>query len=354
MSCFLLSFSQLQYHTNRHIYLNYLCRSINRTTWKDKLISDVRACVAGCNDDIPVCLIIADHSQGGGIATTASLQLADITPKYEVITYAAPPALTVEPETCSPQMNFRVHYRFGKALYKDSITGGARGLVFDKVSFLGPDPVGLLIYSVGEFIILSSEDTQNVAHVGYNTELVLRPWDDWPIPLGKAHNLYSESHETGYLSIVQNILDKDSFPVGVSGFENNMHCGNQYDSSLLCASDRCDRAHGELHRTCKSKLINGKPCNSDMDCISGRCPSTFRSKCKDKAGAGEKCANNNDCIDGYYCPAGLFRKCKAETQSFGVDEPITTPESSATVQRLNIMTKSIPYFLVVAFPYFLN
>ena len=319
-------------------------------------MNDARACVARCNDDVPVCLIIAGHSQGGGIATTASLQLADLTPKYEVITYAAPNALTVEPELCSPQMNFRAHYRFGKALYKDNLTGGTRGLVFDKVSFLGPDPIGQATYSVGEFMMLSSEDTENVAYVGYNSDVVLRPWDDWPPVLGRAHEMYSRdlSHDTGYISIMQNILDKDSFPVGVSGFGNNMHCGNEDDTGLLCASDRCDRAFGQLHRTCKSKLINGEPCNSDTDCISGRCPQTFPSKCKAKAGAGERCANNDDCIDGYFCPAGVFRKCKAEDQSFAADDPITAPETSATGRPSSRMAKSIPYFLVIAFPHFLN
>lgn len=315
---------------NAGLFCKTLCNSVDEcctfregfvdawnTQWKDELIADVTRCVEGCDKD--VCLIISGHSQGGAVATAASIQLADITDKYEVITYAAPPALTVEPDSCSPQMNFRKHYRFGKALYKPDVTGGVAGLLFDKVSFLGPDPLPLLnTYPVGEFIIISSEDAENVAYVGYNSDLVLTPWDHSPMPLGRAHDLYYPRYsddtttESGYFQLIKFLANSvSSLPAGVEGFQNNMHCGNSENGVLLCASDRCDRANGELHPTCKRKLDNGERCNADTDCLSGRCPSRFPSECEDKAGPGERCANNNDCIDGYYCPAGFNRKCRA-------------------------------------------
>lgn len=286
----------------------------NNTSWNSQLTEDVKACVGRCTKD--PCLIITGHSQGGSIATVASLHLADVTSSYEVITFAAAPALVWTPETCSPQMNFNAHYRFGKALFKDEWSGGRAGLVFDKVSFLGPDPIpGFATYSVGEFLIVSNEDFDNVAHVGMNTELTLHPWDHHPPPLGHAHYLSDETH-LGYWEILEKMFNKteeNSFPIGVRGLKNEMHCGRTEYGPILCESDRCDQVNGEKHQ-CLPKLNNGELCRNDNDCLSGRCPSTFPSKCMDKAGNGEPCATNKDCIDGYFCPAGISRKCKAKKE----------------------------------------
>ena len=168
------------------------------------------------------------------IATAASLELSALTTYYEVITFAAPPALTLHPSECAPHMDFDRHYRFGKGLYKDlESRGGASGLVFDKVPFLGPDPIpGFESFSVGDFIVL-------------NTEKVFNPWDHVPFPLGDAHSHYVAPGDkysgTGYYNIVKKISDSGKFPVPVSGFANGTHCGRGEHAVDLCASDRCDR-----------------------------------------------------------------------------------------------------------------
>ena len=240
-----------------------------------ELFSKIKDCVSRCDDD-NICLIISGHSQGGAIATAASLELSALTTYYEVITFAAPPALTLHPSECAPHMDFDRHYRFGKGLYKDLESGGgASGLVFDKVPFLGPDPIpGFESFSgVGEFIILSSEDPNNVAYVGFNTEKVFNPWDHVPFPLGDAHSHYVAPGDkysgTGYYNIVKKISDSSGkFPVPVGGFANGMHCGRGEHAVDLCASDRCDRANGEGHPTCKRKLGEGERCNHSNDCAS--------------------------------------------------------------------------------------
>ena len=99
----------------------------------------------------------------------ASLELSDLSKnKYEVLTgtFAAPPSLTREPSACEPHMDFKKHYRFGKGLYKDAL-GGFSGLIFDPVPFVGT----LDTYSVGEFIMLSSEDKDNVAYAGFESSI---------------------------------------------------------------------------------------------------------------------------------------------------------------------------------------
>lgn len=158
---------------NANLSKETLCRGVNeccefrkgfvngwKTQYEMELFSKIKDCVSRCDDD-NICLIISGHSQGGAIATAASLlELSALTTYYEVITFAAPPALTLHPSECAPHMDFDRHYRFGKGLYKDLESGGgASGLVFDKVPFLGPDPIpGFESFSVGEFIVLSSED----------------------------------------------------------------------------------------------------------------------------------------------------------------------------------------------------
>ena len=330
-----------------------------KTQYQAELIEKVKDCITRCDED-DVCLVISGHSQGGAIATVASLELSGLNTNYEVIIFAAPPSVTKDPEHFSPHMDFGRQYNFGKGLYTElGSGGGVAGLVFDKVPFLGPDLIpGFHSFSVGEFIILSSEDSKRVAFAGSNTEKVFNPWDNGlPLPFGDAHFIYkdpgSKFFNTGYFQLVRRIRDEASFPVPVKGFGNGVHCGRGEHAVDLCDSDRCDRAIGELHPTCKSKLsddescnhrnycvsercdetswanptkmvchsknANGELCNEDSDCLSGRCASNFPSRCKPMAGPGEPCANNKDCIDGYYCPAGFNRKCKRRGTSATVD-----------------------------------
>lgn len=91
----------------------------------------------------------------------------------------------------------------------------------------------------------TSEDPNNVAYVGFNTEKVLNPWDHVPFPLGDAHSHYVAPGDkysgTGYYNIVKKISDSGKFLVPVGGFANGMHCGRGEHAVDLCASDRCDR-----------------------------------------------------------------------------------------------------------------
>merc|ERR1740129_2235569 len=100
-------------------------------------------------------------------------------------------------------------------------------------------------------------------------------------------------------------------PVGTDGFSDGMHCGKHSYGPLLCISERCDRANGVLHRTCKSKLGNEEPCNSDVDCLSNRCAAGVFRKCKARVETGGGCAEDDDCVDGNYCGrVGIRKKCK--------------------------------------------
>jgi len=326
------------------------------TQWKDNMISDVKDCVASCTKD--PCLVIAGHNQGGSIATVASLQLADYTPSYEVITFGALPPLTVHPDECSPQMDFTAHYRFGKSVYKGSPVGGVSGLVFDKGAFLGPDPIpGRSSYSVGKFFILSTEDTSNVAYAGINTEKVLNPWDHYPAPFGNAFHLWNENHITpGYFQLMKK-MKVQNLPVGMDGFSDGMHCGKHSYGPLLCISERCDRATSELHRTCKSKLENDEACNSDLDCLSNRCTAGFNRKCKPRVELGGRCAEDDDCVDGTFCGwVRASRKCKLyeameiePEKNINNDDEEETPTSAA---GFNGMMNCIIYLPAIALHYF--
>ena len=170
-------------------------------------------------------------------------------------------------------MNFKKHYRFGKALYKDAL-GGFSGLMLDPVPFLGT----LDTYSVGEFIMLSNEDKDNVAYAGLNSNQVFTPFD----LLLQAHDLIRLDGtlvlfpNTGYFDILKEMNENASqFPIPIKGFENGMHCSNDLYNQRLCASGRCDRSLTELYPTCKNLLNVGESCNDDADWLSGNCPWGF-------------------------------------------------------------------------------
>lgn len=101
---------------------------------------------------------------------------------------------------------------------------------------------------------------------------MFNPWDHVPFPLGDAHSHYVAPGDkysgTGYYNIVKKISDSGKFLVPVGGFANGMHCGRGEHAVDLCASDRCDRANGEGHPTCKRKLGEGERCNHSNDCAS--------------------------------------------------------------------------------------
>jgi hypothetical protein len=324
---------------------SFAATNTNRTQYKEELMEKTKDCVSRCNNEDGTCLIIAGHSQGGAIATVASLELSTLTEDYEVFAFAAPPSLTEHPSNCSPHMNFGLHYHFTKALYREMLSGGGvAGLVFDMVAFLSPDPIpGFETFPVGNLIIMSSEDFNHLAYVGFNADQIYFPWD----LLLTAHKNHvppnSNFPGTGYYDIAKRMTETATFPISVGGFANGMHCGRGEYGVDLCSSERCDRANYELHPTCKRKLshgercnqdndclsgrcdakdwkvwnmvchevrMNGEPCNEDSDCLSGRCPTNFPSKCNPMAEAGEPCANNKDCVSGYYCPAGFRRRCR--------------------------------------------
>jgi len=276
-----------------------------KTEYEAELVEQIKDCTTRCNTD-DVCLIITGHSQGGAIATVASLELSALTPNYEVITFAAPHALTWNPSKCSPHMDFKRHYRFGKALYKKD-----GGFLFDWISFLS-HPFNS--YAVGEFLILSSEDTRNVAYEGLNTQKKFGPRDTAGV-LGDAHTLYVENYcnpewyGTGYFQLVRKMRDENvgKFPVPVNGFENGMHCGTDTKADRLCASKLCIDGETAVDPVCSDeKLNNGENCSNDDDCISGRCDGKSWGNlldyvCTSKLAKGQSCNEDTDCLSGE-CP----------------------------------------------------
>jgi len=204
-------------------------------------MDEIKACVEGCDESGPEpCLIIAGHSQGGAIATVASVELSTITSSYEVITFAAPPSLLTHPDKCKA-LDYKKHYRFGKGLYKPGkVQGGRSGLLFDLVSFAGP-PLDDY-YSVGEFLVLSSESDVSVAYMGsnYNERMGPRDHNDF---LGDAHAMHTpKGHDwenTGYFQIVRDIRDSAVYPVPVDGFKNGSHCAKKEYGEFLCKSKKC-------------------------------------------------------------------------------------------------------------------
>lgn len=280
------------------------------TQWQEQMETNVKDCVARCTKD--PCLIVTGLSQGGGVAVPAAFQLADITSSYEVITFAAPPAFRQEPEECLPETELRKYYRFGATQYKSGLDGGLSGLVFDKVPFLGPPIPGVQTWSVGEFLILSAEDFDNVAYVGFNTEVKLTPWDNYPPPLGNAHEIWNANPKLpGYYQIMAKILAEGTFPIGVKGFDDDFHCGVKEYGSFLCKTERCVSLGMDLHSVCKIGKEIGEGCLSDFDCNDGLfCPAGAIRTCEALRGPGEPCASDSNCIEGYFCPGGVSRNCE--------------------------------------------
>lgn len=243
--------------------------------FKDELLADTKECVEACDpySDEP-CLLIGGHSQGGALANTAFLELKDLTDDYESYTFGAPASLMVQAEDCSP-FEPNKFFRFGKGVYKSGGGGGAAGVAFDWVPtidlrFSG----GETAYHIGPYIVLSSEDSSNIAYIGMNSNVItLRPFDKLPAPFGLAHFMYTDDN-SGYFNLLKlMIAEAEAFPIPINGFDDGMHCSprTEFQSDLLCSSGRCDRARFEVHPTCKSLLDKGEGCNSDEDCKSGSC-----------------------------------------------------------------------------------
>ena len=257
-------------------------------------MNDVQNCVQNTctdsnsnNDNYNDCLIIAGHSQGGSIATVAVVDLKLITPNFGVYTFGAMPVVRDQSDDKCTFMEFQKHYRFNKALFKGGATGGASGLLFDKVSYLAPQVFGIFnnnAYAPGNFMVLHSDDVKSVAYVGFNFYETFRPWDgtNLPLPLGDAHALFmsdiapddcvqNDECRDSYYGIVRRMLEsnqeKNNFPIQSNGFPNGAKCGQNENGKYLCRSNRCDRGRLEARPSCKSRAAEGKRCNDIDDCL---------------------------------------------------------------------------------------
>ena len=100
-----------------------------------------------------------------------------------------------------------------------TLTGGERG------------------YHVGPYIVLSNEDSSNLAYIGMNSNVIkLWPFDVSPAPFGTAHAMYTDDGN-GYFNLLKlMIANAESFPIPIHGFADDMHCSprTQPQKELLC------------------------------------------------------------------------------------------------------------------------
>ena len=200
--------------------------------YRSELEDSIRFCSKQCHvtnnstsEAITKCptVILTGHSQGGSIATIASIVLSDLSPI--VITFGQPPTI----DASCPVLDGNRIYRFVNSRV------GRRGTTYDPVPFL---PYRASQY--GHEIMLG-DDTTRVAYIGQSTGIEFEPWDSENF--FATHRLSSES--VGYLDRVDSLVNANENVAVIpsSGFQDGSACSQGLEcDSQICFAERCVRA----------------------------------------------------------------------------------------------------------------
>ena len=180
----------------------------------------IRVCASQCNELSCPTVVLTGHSQGGAVATIASIYVADLLPI--LITFGQPPTL----DTPCSLVNADRTVRF------ENSRVGRRGTTYD--------PVPYLPYQAGHFgnQVMLGDDSSGVAFIGQNTEIEFDPWDSENF--FASHRLTSDN--VGYMTRIDSLVNAN---IGVlfvrsSGFVDGMVCSQDVEcDSKLCANERC-------------------------------------------------------------------------------------------------------------------
>jgi pimeloyl-ACP methyl ester carboxylesterase len=212
------------------------------TSFREELAQALRSCASDCSMGTCPTVVLTGHSQGGGIATSAAVDLEDLNPT--VITFGQPPVLEVP---CA-LVNSSRFYRFTNSRTERKEVG--RLGLLDHVVFRGNDivydPVPAAPYAidhVGHQILLGDDPT-GVAYIGLDSDVKFRPLD----VAGLLENRSASSHllwtSSGYRNRIRALVhaysrhsgSQRSFPVRSSGFSPGTLC----TQNIECNSGMCE------------------------------------------------------------------------------------------------------------------
>jgi Lipase (class 3) len=201
--------------------------------YRTELEDSIRFCSNQCevtstnaSETITKCptVVLTGHSQGGSIATIASIALSDLSPV--VITFGQPPTIDASCPILDGSRN-RI-FRFVNSRI------GRRGTTYD--------PVPYLPYRASQYghQIMLGDDTTRVAYIGQTTGVEFEPWDSENF--FATHRLSSES--VGYLDRIDLLVSANTNAAVIpsSGFQDGSACtqGSECDSKI-CYVERCVR-----------------------------------------------------------------------------------------------------------------
>jgi Lipase (class 3) len=203
------------------------------SSYRIELENSIRFCASQCtsiattnpnaiNFSVTMCptVVLTGHSQGGSIATIASIYLSDLSPT--IITFGEPP--TIE-ESC-PLIDESRIYRFENSRI------GRRGTTYDPVPYV---PNGARQY--GHQIMLG-DDASGVAYIRSSSEIEFGPWD--AANFFATHRLTSD--DVGYRARINALVNANrNVPyVRTSGFVDGTVCSKAFEcASQICYNERC-------------------------------------------------------------------------------------------------------------------
>jgi len=293
------------------------------TPYKDEFENDLRNCAAKCpNKD--KCVVLGGHSQGGAVATVASVRLRDLDPF--VFTFGQPPAVLAPCDSIDAKKSYR---------YINSVMDEDE-LEHDPVPFspsLGAGDFGyMIVVSYENYAVASYGLDTNALSMVSQFKLNVKPF--------LAHTI--RDGILGYVERINAIIDFNHYPVETNGWAVGDFCNNGEEcESGRCADGICSEVVGSCESCsqdfdCKSGscvsgactrldglVDNNCPCDWSSECLEGRCEGTFGGKCHAKLPGGKSCNEDSDCIS---------EEC---SWSFRC-----TSESSRSRMRLNMLSET--------------
>jgi pimeloyl-ACP methyl ester carboxylesterase len=214
----------------------YVCCRVERgynegynTTYRFAMENALRDCAQNCTytnkeEKCPQ-VVLTGHSQGGAIAAAASLYLPDLNPT--VVTFGQPRTIDAD----CPLVDADRMYRFENSRPRRRI------LLGPSVTY---DPVPQLRDRASHYghQIMLGDDHSGVAYIGYNTNVLFRPWD---LRDSFATHRLGEPNGVGYLSRIFALLDwynataETSLGIRTTGFRDGTPC----TQNIECDSRRC-------------------------------------------------------------------------------------------------------------------
>ena len=229
-----------------------------------------------CEDDSEWCdVVLTGTSQGGAIAQVAAVYMNHYNPF--IITFGQPPTME---DYCDGMNNNRL-YRYVNTIVVHTLASLGDEMKFDPIPFLG-DAFGSIDHS-GHMIVLS-DDEDNVAYYHDRQATPSVGAAQWTYKgIFDAHSIVS------HIERIDTFLSNYNSPISVGGYSIGEFCvrNSQCMSPSICGKGKCSL--GEV----------GDPCWREDDCLpQNTCEGIVSPKCEAKRNNGRGCDENDDCKSG--------------------------------------------------------